>query len=99
MIQITKSGDLKKGQLEAREDGNMAGIMTYSQEKAGEITIHHTEVNPQFKGKGIGKSLFKNAVEFARENDLKINPECTFAASMFEKTEDAKDVLVEQKTT
>lgn len=93
MITITKSGSLKKGQLEAREDGNMAGIMTYSQEKANQITIHHTEVNPQFKGKGVGKSLFMEAISFARENNLKINPECTFAASMFEKNNDVKDVL------
>ncbi len=94
MITITKSGDLKKGQLEARENGNMAGILTYTQEKSDQITIHHTEVNPQFKGKGVGKSLFLEAVTFARENQLKINPECTFAASMFEKNEETRDVLL-----
>lgn len=93
MILITKSGNLQKGQFEARENGNMAGIMTYTQENKNQITIHHTEVNPQFKGKGVGKTLFLDAVTFARENDLKIIPECTFAAAMFEKTEDAKDVL------
>lgn len=93
MISITKSGDIKKGQLEARENGNMAGILTYSQEKTNHIIIHHTEVNPQFKGKGVGKSLFMDAIKFARENDLKIIPECTFAASMFEKNGDVRDVL------
>ena len=94
MISITLSGDLKKGQLEARENGNMAGILTYSQEEANHITIHHTEVNPQFKGNGVGKKLFMEAVEFARKNNVKIKPECTFAASMFEKNGNARDVLV-----
>jgi hypothetical protein len=96
MILITLSGDLKKGQFEARDNGNMAGILTFTQQETKQITIHHTEVNPQFKGKGVGKSLFMEAVGFARKNDLKIYPECTFAQSMFEKLDEVKDVVVNQ---
>lgn len=67
--------------------------MTYS--KAGDqlIIIDHTEVSDQLRGKGAGKQLVMAAVQFARENRIKILPLCPFAKSVFEKDPDIQDVL------
>ncbi len=82
-----------KGFAVAQEDAKRAGMMSYS--IAGEelIIIDHTDVDPAFNGKGVGKQLLYKIVEMAREKNIKIIPLCPFAASVFKKQEDIRDVL------
>ncbi len=42
---------------------------------------------------GIGKVLLEKAVEYAREEIVKIIPTCSFAQSQFSKNDEIKDVL------
>lgn len=83
----------KKGHFTASEDGVEAGRMTYSWAGPGKFIIDHTEVNPAFSGRGVGKQLVLAAVDYARENDLKIVPLCPFAKSVFDKDPELSDVL------
>ena len=82
-----------RGAFHYFEDGQEAGIMTYS--KAGEdtIIIDHTEVFPEYNGKGIGKKLVLEGVKYAREHKLKIIPLCPFANALFKKIKEIQDVL------
>lgn len=82
-----------KGFFKAEEEGKEAGRMTYSWAGEEKIIIDHTEVNPEFKGKSVGKKMVMKVVEFARENQVKIVPLCPFAKSVFDKTEEIRDVL------
>ena len=67
--------------------------MTYRKTSAGEITIDHTEVDDAAQGKGFGKEMVAAAVEYARDNDLKIVPVCTFAKKVIDETPEYQDVL------
>lgn len=67
--------------------------MTYSKASSEFIIIDHTEVDPSFKGKGVGKQLLYKIVEMAREKNIKILPLCPFASAMFKKLTDIQDVL------
>lgn len=82
-----------KGFARAEENDKRAGVMTYS--IAGEelIIIDHTEVDPEFNGRNVGKQMLYKIVEMAREKNIKIIPLCPFAASMFKKLENIQDVL------
>lgn len=82
-----------KGFALATEDDKRAGTMTYSTAGSNHIIIDHTEVNPEFKGKSVGKLLLYKIVEMAREKSIKITPLCPFANSMFKKLTDIQDVL------
>ncbi|WP_425075227.1 GNAT family N-acetyltransferase [Psychroserpens sp. S379A] len=82
-----------KGFAIATDNDVRAGVMTYSIPASDFIIIDHTEVNPEFKGKGVGKQLLYKIVDMAREKDLKILPLCPFANAMFKKLDDIKDVL------
>ncbi|KGO88461.1 GNAT family acetyltransferase [Flavobacterium rivuli WB 3.3-2 = DSM 21788] len=82
-----------KGFAMARENEKRAGMMSYSIAGAELIIIDHTEVEPDFNGKGVGKQLLYAIVEMAREKNIKIIPLCPFAASVFKKADDIKDVL------
>ena len=82
-----------KGFALATEDGKTAGKMTYSIASDDFIIIDHTEVEPAFKGKGVGKQLLYKIVEMAREKNFKILPLCPFANALFQKNSDLEDVL------
>lgn len=83
----------KGGQLEATENGKSAGEIVYSSKEDNQIIIEHTEVDPGFQGQGVGKKLVGKVAEYARENNLKIVPECSYARKVMERTPEFEDVL------
>ncbi|PRD57150.1 GNAT family N-acetyltransferase [Sphingobacterium gobiense] len=82
-----------KGSAVAQENDRRAGTMSYSIAGPNLIIIDHTEVEPAYNGRGIGKQMLYKIVEMAREKSIKIIPLCPFAAKMFEKLDDIRDVL------
>ncbi|UBM60580.1 N-acetyltransferase [Marinilongibacter aquaticus] len=70
-----------------------AGRMTYSWAGEDKLIIDHTEVNPDFKGQGVGKELLLTLVDYVREHKIKVIPLCPFAKSMFERMPEIQDVL------
>lgn len=82
-----------KGSFIHKENSEVLAEMTYS--KAGEsmIIIDHTEVSEKLRGTGAGVKLVEYAVNYARENKMKLMPLCPFAKSVFTKREDLRDVL------
>lgn len=93
MLEVTQKNRETKGEFIAAFDGQKAGLMTYSWAGDDKIIIDHTEVEPAYNGKGVGKEMVYKAVEFAREKGIKILPLCPFAKAMFEKNEEIRDVL------
>jgi uncharacterized protein len=92
-MEIQQINDTRKGYFEAVEDEKQAGKMTYTWAGDSKFIIDHTEVSPDFNGKGVGKKLVMAAVEYARTNNVKIIPLCPFAKSVFDKVEEIRDVL------
>ncbi len=45
------------------------------------LIVPHTEVPPEFEGRGIGSALVKGMLEAIRTRGLKIRPLCSFVAS------------------
>ncbi|MGV8946124.1 MAG: GNAT family N-acetyltransferase [Lutibacter sp.] len=92
-MEITIKEVENKGFAMAREDNKRAGTMTYSITPSDYIIIDHTEIEPVFNGKGVGKQLLFKIVEMAREKNIKILPLCPFANAMFKKLTEIQDVL------
>ena len=93
MIEIKHVKDDPKGYFSASVNGKTAGSLTYTTAGETRIIIDHTEVDKKFLKQGIGKKLVMNVVEYAKLNNLKIIPLCSFAKSVFEKNESIRDVL------
>jgi uncharacterized protein len=53
--------------------------------KAGLMLLLHTEVPPQYEGRGIAGRLAKAALEFAVENRLKVRSYCSFTTRYIER--------------
>lgn len=92
-MEITIKQQENKGAAIAIVEGKKAGEMTYSIAGAELIIIDHTQVDPVYKGQNVGKQLLYKIVEMAREKNIKIIPLCPFAAALFKKWDDIKDVL------
>ncbi|AOC97393.1 hypothetical protein BB050_04315 [Flavobacterium anhuiense] len=92
-MEIQQINDIKRGYFEALEDGKEGGKMTYTWAGDSKFIIDHTEVSPDFNGKGVGKKLVMASVDYARANNLKIIPLCPFAKSVFDKVPEIHDVL------
>lgn len=60
--------------------------MTYSRAGEDKIIIDHTTVSEQLRGQGVGRHLVEAAVNYAREQQIKIIPLCPYAKAAFEKT-------------
>ncbi|GAA4036131.1 GNAT family N-acetyltransferase [Flavobacterium cheonhonense] len=85
--------DGNKGFFYIEIEGKQEAMMTFVFAGEDKIIIDHTEVNPGNEGKGFGKKMVTKAVEYARENNLKIIPLCPFAKSVFDKVAEFRDVL------
>lgn len=59
----------------------------------GVITFIHTEVPPEFRGKGIGSKLVRGELEAARDRGLKVVPSCPFVAGYIDKHPEFQDLL------
>lgn len=59
------------------------------------IDIYHTFVDPALRGKGIAGMLIKSAIEYAKQNSLKIFPSCSYAVEYFRRHPEYSDVLSE----
>jgi uncharacterized protein len=82
-----------KGLFYVGKDGSIEAELVYSADLPGRIVIEHTEVNGSLTGQGVGLQLVEAAVMYARKNNLKVVPMCSFAKKVFDKHEEWRDVL------
>jgi predicted GNAT family acetyltransferase len=92
MVRIEREDTGQKGRFVIYENDEMAGEMTYVWAGNHKFIINHTEVEEKFGRRGFGKQLVMKAVEFARENDIKILPLCPFAKRIFDRDKTIQDV-------
>ncbi len=95
-MEIEQFNRESKGFFKATEDGKEAGRMTYSWAGENRFIIDHTEVNPEFSGRGVGQKMVEAALNYARANNLKILPLCPFAKAQFDRHPEWHDVLVDR---
>ena len=77
----------------AREEGKEIGNLEY--EREGRImTITHTRSFAP--GRGLGRLLVAAAIDYAREQGMKIVPLCSFAKALMEKIDEYRDLMVKE---
>ena len=94
-MEVQRKENEDEGKFFIEENENRLGLMTYKKSGDGTITIDHTEVASNHRGEGLGEDMVAAGVKYARENNLKIIPLCSFAKKIIDKTPDFRDVLAE----
>ncbi|UJH92812.1 N-acetyltransferase [Antarcticibacterium sp. 1MA-6-2] len=92
MTRLEREDNGRKGRFIIYENEKFAGEMTYTWAGNDKFIIDHTGVEEEFGGKGFGRQLVMEAVEFARKEEVKILPLCPYAKKVFDKNADITDV-------
>jgi predicted GNAT family acetyltransferase len=79
-------------QFEIAIDGHTA-FLRYAG-TAGRIDLLHTEVPPQLGGRGLGGTLAKAALDYARAEHLAVIPSCPFVQKYIERNPDYAALVV-----
>lgn len=69
-------------QFVLRIDGERYGFLDFTRPETGVMHIEYVEVDPSLRGTGLGRQLVEKAVAFAKGNDLKVVPICSYAAAV-----------------
>lgn len=67
-------------------DGLEAGHIGYTEENGG-WNVVHTEVSPNFRGRGIAKMLVDALMAHAETNGIPLSAECDYAARFIGNTD------------
>ena len=91
-MNISHKENEERGVFFIEENNEKLAQLVYSKPNSHQIVIEHTEVNKALRGNHLGFSLVERAVDYAREQHLKIVPLCAFAKAVFERESDFDDV-------
>ncbi|MCA4776376.1 N-acetyltransferase [Empedobacter stercoris] len=83
----------KNGIFVMTDDNNKeVGELTFML-KEEQMIVNHTGVNPELRGKGLAEKLVLEAVKYARKNQLKIIPFCSYVSVYIGKHPEVQDVI------
>ncbi len=80
----------KQGQFEIRIDACVAELAYYI--KGNAIVFTHTGVPSMLEGQGIGSKLVKAGLQYARDNNLKVESICWFVSGYIERHPEVQEL-------
>jgi predicted GNAT family acetyltransferase len=88
-----KSGN--GGVITLSNDAEEVGRLTYTIfPEQDRMVISYVLVHRQFEGRGMGKYLIDEALKYARDNNWKVYPHCSYARSVMNRMNDVEDILL-----
>ena len=71
------------------------GNEVYVQYTPGEkmLNLNHTYTHPELRGKGLAAQVVRAALEYAKENNLKVFPGCSYVQSFLDKHNEYKELV------
>ena len=79
---------------EASLDGTLVGWVDYGRVRTRLVALH-TEVLPEFEGRGIASALVRRVLADARAAGLTVTPRCPFFRRHFERHPEDADLRAE----
>jgi len=77
------------------EDGLNVAFITYQYESDDIIVANHTFVDESLRGQGVAKELLDRLADFARENNLKVRPLCSYVVKAFNTYNNYEDIAIQ----
>jgi len=90
--EIAITNNAAQHRYEAAIDGKLAGYCEYNLLTEA-ILFSHTEVLPEFEGRGVGSALARHVLDDARARGLHVIPVCQFIAGWLRKHRDYVDLV------
>jgi uncharacterized protein len=93
-MQIQRDEHGRRGAFFIEQEGEWLAEMSYTKARPDVIVIDHTEVDKRLRGQGVGQKLVREAVDFARANNLKIRARCPYARMVLDETPEYNDITI-----
>lgn len=81
----------RENRFEVEIEGQLA-VLEYEMQP-GRMVCTHTLVPQALGGRGLGSRLAQTALEYARQNGLKVWPLCSFVAGYIQKHPEYQDLI------
>ncbi|MFE9914653.1 GNAT family N-acetyltransferase [Micromonospora sp. NPDC005553] len=97
MVEVTDAPEANR--YEARVDGEsrVAGVAQYIR-TAELVAFVHTEVSPEYEGKGVGSALARTALDEARAAHLRVLATCPFIAGWIDRHPEYQDLVYQSRS-
>jgi uncharacterized protein len=82
----------ERHRFELLVDGELAGLAAYRVED-GTVVVTHSEVDPRFRGRGLGGELARRSLDQIRERPARVVPRCPFFARYVEDHPEYADLV------
>jgi len=93
---MTGPSKVIKSRFELDEDGETAWL-EFERDDRGWMTLWHTEVPPSMRGRGIAQTLARTALEYARDEKLKVDVICPIVAAYIRKNPEFSNLVARRK--
>jgi predicted GNAT family acetyltransferase len=57
------------------------------------MNLYHTYTDPELRGKGLAAKVVIAALEYAKENNLKVEPGCTYVQSFISRHKEYEELV------
>ncbi|MEV6595016.1 GNAT family N-acetyltransferase [Streptomyces acidicola] len=96
-VEVRDAPEAKR--YEARVDGEskVAGVAEYIR-TAELVAFVHTEVSPEYEGRGVGAALVRTALDEARAANLRVLATCPFVAGWIARHPEYQDLLYQSRS-
>ena len=94
MSDVVVTDNHERSRVEARLDGELAGVVEY-RERSGHRVLVHTIVEPAFGGRGIGSALARGALDMARADGVGVVVLCPFVHDWIDKHPAYADLVLD----
>ncbi len=68
-------------------------VLEFAERPGGVLDLYHTLVPPADRGRGAGRILVQQALDWARDHERHVIPTCPFVAAWFERHPEYRDLL------
>jgi uncharacterized protein len=78
-----------------RFEAEVAGFLAFIEYNlaAGSLTLVHTEVPSALEGQGVGSIVVNAALNYAKEQGLKVVPQCPFVGSYIKRHQEYENLV------
>lgn len=88
-------GEVRHNSAEQRFEIAVAGRLAVADYELGDgrMVMTHTFLPPELRGKGLAEKVVRAALEYARRENLKIVPACSYVQVFIERNAEFKPLL------
>ncbi len=84
--------DKERSRYELRDGDDLIGFTEYHF-RHDEMALLHTEIRPEYEGRGLGSELVRGVLDDARSRGLKVLPYCPFVRRWMGKHTEYQDLV------